>query len=52
MMQKQAEDEADASANPNSSKARDLSNRKKDVVIVDDEPRKKSSGCCSWDNKK
>lgn len=46
-MQKQAEDEAEISANPNSSKARDNSNRKKDVVIVDDEPRQKSGGCCS-----
>lgn len=48
MMAKQDEDNAKISANPNSSRAQEMSNRKKNVVIVDeDEGQKKTSGCCS-----
>ncbi|XP_057312751.1 ras-related protein Rab-21-like [Hydractinia symbiolongicarpus] len=47
MMKKQADDEAEIATNPNSSKGRDQSTRPKDVIIVDDAPKKKSSGCCS-----
>jgi len=47
MIQKQNEDEADISSNPNSSKAREQSMKRKNVVIVDEEPQKKSGGCCS-----
>ena len=47
MLAKQEEDDAQIAANPNSSKARDA-NRKRNVVIVDeDDSPKRSSGCCS-----
>ena len=46
MMQKQAEDEAEIASNPKSSKARDQSMKRKNVVIVDEEPKTKSKGGC------
>ena len=45
-MIKQSEEDAEIAANPNSSKAREQSAKRKNVVIVDEEPQNKSKGCC------
>jgi len=48
MLAKQEEDEAQMASNPNSSKSRDASQRKRNVVIVDEDEANKpaKSGCC------
>ncbi|XP_065669081.1 ras-related protein Rab-21 isoform X2 [Hydra vulgaris] len=46
MVEKQTLEEAEIESNPNSAKAKELSLRKKNVVIIEEEPQKKS-GCCS-----